>query len=528
MKIKACVMSVAHPKRLLWLNESIKHIESQKFPFHKKVVIIDQFDGWKVPEFLLNKLRDWNWDVKLVALKSRTKAMDLFFEDDETDIIFYNEEDVMATLPSYELVEKIFNKERNGRVCGMLSMTLGGTKFDAPSNFIGDLEFIEKNTIFEDDQRIVFERDEFFKNDWFFEFPGLFVREDIFKTCHHFGHLENKGIQVEMALTNAYIRTNLISKYYKCSLCKKEAPQILKQNPERVNSHCRFLQNLDPQQGSSPVGGNHTYVVQDLIVNGYNGIIVIKSTVEPGTTEKLRKRWSYEKICFVPEFLRERCATTDFLENHDVCIIGVPKNVSTENLDTYMYNTIKKAHGNIPKKFVQVGTTEAELAKYFNNVHNAANIILANSFYEVCQKLNADYSEMKNAIVNRNHIVDIYLDVNDMFRGYTGMCVPGDTMVISDRGKMRIDELMNITDFDNIKILSTNAEINKTEYKHLANVTKSTETKRQLYKFTLEDGRTFICTGEHLQPIVGRNGKPDIVQAYMLTDGCSFFVISYM
>lgn len=172
-------------------------------------------------------------------------------------------------------------------------------------------------------------------------------------------------------------------------------------------------------------------VVQDLIVNGYNGIIVIKSTVEPGTTEKLRKRWSYEKICFVPEFLRERCATTDFLENHDVCIIGVPKNVSTENLDTYMYNTIKKAHGNIPKKFVQVGTTEAELAKYFNNVHNAANIILANSFYEVCQRLGADYSEMKNAIVNREHIVDIYLDVNKMFRSFGGMCLPKDTKAMA-------------------------------------------------------------------------------------------------
>jgi len=33
----------------------------------------------------------------------------------------------------------------------------------------------------------------------------------------------------------------------------------------------------------------------------------------------------YKKICFVPEFLRERCAITDFLENHDVCIIGVPE-----------------------------------------------------------------------------------------------------------------------------------------------------------------------------------------------------------
>lgn len=171
-------------------------------------------------------------------------------------------------------------------------------------------------------------------------------------------------------------------------------------------------------------------VIWELINGGYSGIIIIKSTIEPGTTEKLREKFEYSSICFVPEFLRERCAITDFLENHDVCIIGIPKDVSIER-SNHMYDTIKKAHGNIPDKFVKIGTTEAELSKYFNNVHNAANIILANSFYEVCQKLGADYSEMKNAIVNRKHINDVYLDVNNSFRGYTGMCLPKDTKAMA-------------------------------------------------------------------------------------------------
>jgi UDPglucose 6-dehydrogenase len=55
----------------------------------------------------------------------------------------------------------------------------------------------------------------------------------------------------------------------------------------------------------------------------YKGIAAIKSTVSPGTTQSLKDKYFHTmKICFIPEFLRERCAITDFTENHDVCIIG--------------------------------------------------------------------------------------------------------------------------------------------------------------------------------------------------------------
>jgi len=96
-----------------------------------------------------------------------------------------------------------------------------------------------------------------------------------------------------------------------------------------------------------------------------------------------------------------------------------------------MYNKIVEAHGNIPRKFVRVSPTEAELCKYFNNVYNATNIILANSFYEVCQKLGVNYTKMKNAIVNRDHINDIYLDCNEDFRAFAGPCLPKDTKAMA-------------------------------------------------------------------------------------------------
>ena len=163
-------------------------------------------------------------------------------------------------------------------------------------------------------------------------------------------------------------------------------------------------------------------VVAELNDIGYTGIVVIKSTVVPGTTKVLQNQYLDLNISFVPEFLRERSAYADFTNNHDVCIIG------TEDKETY--NKIKECHGHYPSKFVQVSPTEAEVTKYFNNVYNSTLIIFANSFYEICKSLGADYTKIKNAIVNRPHITDQYLDCNKNLRGFGGVCLPKDLKAI--------------------------------------------------------------------------------------------------
>ena len=178
---------------------------------------------------------------------------------------------------------------------------------------------------------------------------------------------------------------------------------------------------------SNEDGSCNTSIVRDVIEDlhklNYSGIIAIKSTVSPGTTQDLIDKYNNYSICFVPEFLRERCASVDFVENHDVCIMG------TNNKDAQAI--IKKVHGKLPKNVIAVSPTEAELAKYYNNIYNATLVTFAHSFYEVCKSLGANYSNVKDAIVNREHIHDIYLDCNDNFRGFGGMCLPKDTKAIA-------------------------------------------------------------------------------------------------
>ena len=177
---------------------------------------------------------------------------------------------------------------------------------------------------------------------------------------------------------------------------------------------------------SSRDGSCDTSIVEEVVASlnelKYKGIVAIKSTVVPGTTEKLREQTGMN-VCFVPEFLRERCAVTDFTENHDICIIGCN--------DDKTYDTIKKCHGNFPEEFTKLTPTEAEFCKYFNNVYNAMLIIFANSFYEACKGVDVNYTNVKNAIIKRKHIHGNYLECNDNFRGFGGMCLPKDVAAMA-------------------------------------------------------------------------------------------------
>jgi UDPglucose 6-dehydrogenase len=160
-------------------------------------------------------------------------------------------------------------------------------------------------------------------------------------------------------------------------------------------------------------------VVQQLDQVCYTGIIAIKSTVLPGTTEALINQYPNVKICFVPEFLRAKSALSDFINGHDVLVVG------THDVD--IYNQVVTSHKHIPKTSTMVSPTEAEVTKYFSNIYNALRIVFANGMFEVCQQLGADYQNVLQAATRRNGILPDYLLCSKNYRGFGGHCLPKDT-----------------------------------------------------------------------------------------------------
>jgi len=151
----------------------------------------------------------------------------------------------------------------------------------------------------------------------------------------------------------------------------------------------------------------------------YKGIVAVKSTVKPGTTESLREKFPNLTISFVPEFLREKCAYEDFVCNNNILVVG------TESDE--VYSKIIESHGRLPVHKVKVSIIEAELMKYFSNTYKAMRITFANSFHRVAEHFGANYDVIKDTFLFHGVQEGHYLNVNKDFGGYGGMCLPKDT-----------------------------------------------------------------------------------------------------
>ncbi len=148
-------------------------------------------------------------------------------------------------------------------------------------------------------------------------------------------------------------------------------------------------------------------------------IVVIKSTVLPGTTEKMQKKYPQHKVLFNPEFLRQKTAKED-MQNPDRQIVGYAKR--SKPIAKEILKILPKA----PYEYV-VPSIEAEMTKYFANSFLATKVIFANQIYDLCQKLGADYDSVKEMTGSDPRIGHSHLNVLfDGYRGYGGSCFPKD------------------------------------------------------------------------------------------------------
>ena len=149
-------------------------------------------------------------------------------------------------------------------------------------------------------------------------------------------------------------------------------------------------------------------------------IVVIKSTVLPGTTENLQKKYLQHKFLFNPEFLSEATADED-MQKPDRQLIGYTE--KSKDIAQDVLNILPKA----PYEKI-MPATEMEMVKYFNNTFNAIKVIFANHMYDLCQVLNIDYDNVVEAAAKSKFIrTKDHLDVwHKNFRGYGGKCLPKD------------------------------------------------------------------------------------------------------
>lgn len=148
-------------------------------------------------------------------------------------------------------------------------------------------------------------------------------------------------------------------------------------------------------------------------------VVVIKSTVLPGTTEKLQKEYPQHKFLFNPEFLTEATADKD-MSYPDRQIVGYTK--ESYNLAGNILQILPLA----PFEKI-MPATEAEMVKYFGNTWFTTKVVFANQIYDLCQRLKIDYDKVMEAAGADKRIGRSHLEIfHKNYRGYGGKCLSKD------------------------------------------------------------------------------------------------------
>ena len=155
----------------------------------------------------------------------------------------------------------------------------------------------------------------------------------------------------------------------------------------------------------------------------FKGLVVIKSTIPPSTTNQMSKSYGF-KLCFNPEFLRESKSPYEDFENQSVVVIGTSDKVVFRNVKS-MYNAV------LPKEaeYFHVTSVEAEMIKYAQNTTLASRVAIANIVYDACEILDISYSKIRNLAFDKFDILGphmVQVPGPDGQRGFGGKCLPKD------------------------------------------------------------------------------------------------------
>jgi|TARA_B100000780_G_scaffold40113_1_gene24926 UDPglucose 6-dehydrogenase len=219
-----------------------------------------------------------------------------------------------------------------------------------------------------------------------------------------------------------------LSKYYKVftyDLMAKLSNSTFSETIER----CKIVFVCLPTPMNSD-GSCNLDIIEGVLsqINEYTDtkrIVVIKSTMIPGSTDEFNSKFKNIDIVFNPEFLTEANAVDDF-ENQSRLLLGGSLE-STTKIKQIFSAVFRKT-----PKIIKTDAKSAELVKYVTNTFLATKVSFANEIYKLCESLELDYDKIIEMATLDPRLGDSHWGVPgpDGDFGYGGHCFPKDLAAI--------------------------------------------------------------------------------------------------
>ena len=190
-------------------------------------------------------------------------------------------------------------------------------------------------------------------------------------------------------------------------------------------AHVLFVCVPTPMTSS---GGAELGIIREVVAQladlGVDVPVVLKSTVPPGTTGDLARRWPTVPLVFSPEFLRERHHLEDAASPGRVVLGWSPTIDDTHRAQ--VRDLFARRFPVVP--LVELRSLEAELLKYAANALFGVKVSFANEMADLAERLGASWESVRAALVLDPRVGDGHLAVPgpDGERGFGGKCLPKD------------------------------------------------------------------------------------------------------
>ena len=162
--------------------------------------------------------------------------------------------------------------------------------------------------------------------------------------------------------------------------------------------------------------------INKIITN--ENIILIRSTVIPGTTDSFCKDYPKLNFVFNPEFLTEKNSYTDFV-NQSRIILGGPSRLTKKVSKLYTAR-----FSDVP--IITTNYRTAELIKYMNNCYLATKVSYMNEMKLIADKIDVNWEEALNGFKLDKRVGNSHINVpgHDGKLGFGGSCFPKDVRAL--------------------------------------------------------------------------------------------------